>query len=171
MRSLSLRLAGVFLMAALPVAASAATTAHGPEAYLKTGDTPAAFICAGCILEIEDFEDNALDSFLTIDNGDILEPNSFSGMMNSVTDSVDGDDGAVDGNGNGGHSWFTGSSNSADRALTITFADPVKAAGLVFTDDLIGAFFVRVFVDEGNGCAKYHRITTHFGDVDDLCEG
>ena len=94
------------------------------------------FWCIRCdeTLHVEDFEDELVDAFLTIDNGQILEPNAISGLPDPVTDSVDGDDGLVDGNGNGGHSWFTGASNDDDDALTITFNSSVTSAGLVFTD-------------------------------------
>ena len=148
MRSLSLRLiAGAFLAAVLPLAADAATTTFGPTAYLQHGDTPAGFACDQCDLVVEDFEDSSLDPFITIDNGHILNPNSMSGVTNSVTDSVDGDDGMVDGNGNGGYSWFTGASNSADNQLTISFASPVKSAGFVITDgdNVSSTFLVEAF--------------------------
>lgn len=136
MQSISTRLfLGVLLTGILPIVAQAAT-AFGPTPYLQTGDTPIGFYCPQCSdpLHIETFEDNALDSFLTIDNGDILLPNTFSGLADPVTDSVDGDDGVVDGNGNGGHSWFTGSNASDDNSVTITFGSLVTSAGLVFTD-------------------------------------
>lgn len=110
-------------------AVSAETTTFGPSAYLQTGDTPSGFFCPECVGWIEDFELGTVDPFLTIDNGMILDPNSFSGLMNSVTDSVDGDDGVVDGQGNGGYSYFADS-----NSISISFARTVKNAGLVFTD-------------------------------------
>lgn len=118
------------LVGLLPAAANAAAVSYGPTPYLQTGDTPAGFFCDECPANIEDFEDNTLDPFLSIDNGSILEPFTLSGMSKPVTDSVDGDDGTVDGDGNGGHSWFTGSV----RELTVTFGNAVTSAGLVFTD-------------------------------------
>ena len=131
MRSISARLfAGVLFMGALPIAANAATTTFGPSAYLQHGDTPDGFACEQCTLVIEDFEDNSLHPFLSMSNGQILPPNSRSGIADFVTDSVDGDDGSVDGNGNGGYSWFS----SNVRTVTISFANTVKSAGLVFTD-------------------------------------
>jgi hypothetical protein len=108
---------------------NAETTTFGPSAYLQTGDTPSGFFCAECVGWIEDFELGTVDPFLTIDNGAILDPNSFSGLMNSVTDSVDGDDGSVDGQGNDGFSYFADS-----NSISISFARTVKNAGLVFTD-------------------------------------
>ena len=93
-------LIGAMLCCAIGTA-NAETTTFGPSAYLQTGDTPAGFFCAECVGFIEDFElEGVPDPFLTLDNGVALSPNSFSGLTNSVTDSVDGDDGVVDGQGN-----------------------------------------------------------------------
>lgn len=125
--------AGALVLCVLPLAANAGTLTFGPSAYLQHGDTPAGF-CDGCDIKIEDFEDNLLDPFLTISNGSILPPNSVSGSSTPVTDSVDGDDGSVDGSGIGGYSWYTGIGNSNDNTLTIDFASNVDCAGLVFTD-------------------------------------
>jgi len=131
MRSLSLRLfVGVLLVSVCPLAANAATTTFGPTEYLQHGDTPSNFFCATCASHIEDFEDGLLNGFLSIDNGQILQPNYVSGSGQPSTDSVDGDDGTVDGSGLGGYSWFSGDASS----IEISFASDVKAAGLVFTD-------------------------------------
>lgn len=131
MRSLSMRLfAGVLLASVCPFAANAATTTFGPTAYLQHGDTPADFICDDCPLYIEDFEDGMLSDFLSIDNGMIFPPNGTTGTGQPSTDSVDGDDGSVDGFGLEAYSWFSGDVAS----IEITFAEAVKSAGLVFTD-------------------------------------
>ena len=107
-----------FTFLVLPAVANAATVTFGPTPYLEgspiagQGDTPVDFFDFShpdCIAFIEDFELGVTDPFLSIDggpNGGILAPNSFSGLAMSVTDSVDGDDGVVDGNGNGGYSYF-----------------------------------------------------------------
>lgn len=132
MRSLSMRLfAGVLLASLFPFAANAGTTTFGPTAYLELGDTPAGFFCDTCPHHLEDFEDGLLDSFLSIDNGVIFPPNGTTGTSNPSTDSVDGDDGAVDGIGLEGYSWFSG--NGA-TSIEVSFATDVKSAGLVFTD-------------------------------------
>lgn len=132
----------------LPVAAQAATMSFGPTPYLQADsssqDTPAGFFDFTSpgfkTAWIEDFEpDNvtpAPDAFLTITsdsgNGEILGPGALSpsGSGAFVTDSVDGDDGAVDGSGTGGHSWFANGANE----ITVSFMNGVRAAGLVFTD-------------------------------------
>jgi hypothetical protein len=71
----------------------------------------------------------------------------------SLTDSVDADDGAIDGSGTAGHSWYVTSTS-----VTFTFDENVVGAlpthaGLVFTDvgfvlrgtDGIGEIFVEAF--------------------------
>jgi hypothetical protein len=77
---------------------------------------------------IEDFEDNAVDSRLTIAPGKIIGPGYDSGIPD-VTDSVDADDGAVDGDGGHAHSFFY-----ALNEIGVEFASPMVSAGLVFTD-------------------------------------
>ena len=152
MRSLRYLLCtGVLLTCGLPLAANAATV-FGPSPYLQTGDTPANFFCDQCDFFLEDFEDNELDPFLTIDNGSILAPMSMSGEASSVTDSVDGDDGTIDGSGNSGHSWFTGTDGVVDRTLTISFASTVTSAGFVFTDgdSQADSFTLEAFDTDGN---------------------
>lgn len=128
------RLLGVALMLAMfPFYSLAGTVSHGPTGYLQAGDAPAGFASA-CSLTLEDFEDNGLDSFLTMSNGSIITPNSTSGTESLVTDSVDGDDGVMDGSGADGHSWYTGIGRSNDNTVTIDFDSNVHCAGLVFTD-------------------------------------
>ena len=132
MRSISLRLVlGVILMGVMSIACQATTTSFGPSEYLQHGDTPSGFICDQCDLHVEDFEDGMLDAFLTIDNGVIFPPNGTTGTNDPVTDSVDGDDGSVDGSGLQAYSWFSG---LGVRSITVDFAEAVKSAGLVFTD-------------------------------------
>ncbi len=102
----------------------------GPEPYLSTDDRPDGLFSNDAAIILEDFEDNdATDKGLTFSGGTILLPNSQSGESAPVTDSVDADDGNIDGNGNGGHSYFYGG-----QSLTVTFPNPVVAAGLVWTD-------------------------------------
>ena len=80
---------------------------------------------------IEDFETNGtIDPFLTISPGGVLAPNSSSGLGAPITDSVDADDGTIDGNGNDGYSYFA----DGVRSVTIEYMTGVRAAGVVFTD-------------------------------------
>ena len=86
-----------------------------PSPYLSTEDRPDGF-CEECV--VEDFEDNDIDVFISLDCGEILGPNIADPLIPGVqiTDSVDGDDGEIDGSGNGGHSFFC--------------VDPVRSVGI-----------------------------------------
>jgi len=121
------------LAAVLPAARSAAApTFLGPSPYLQTSDSPfAADISAGRMF-LETFEDNLLNTpGVTVNAGSsVLAPGG-------ATDSVDGDDGAIDGNGNGGHSLFNA---NGPGGIRFTF-DPAALggnlptrAGIVWTD-------------------------------------
>lgn len=97
-----------------------------PTAYLSGADSPFASLSFG-YFHLEDFEDDALNvPGVAVSSGFVLDPNT-------LTDSVDGDDGAIDGSGNGGHSWYV------TRPLTFTFDAGVLGAlpthvGIVWTD-------------------------------------
>ncbi len=99
--------------------------------YLSSGDSP---LTSGYL---EDFEDGALNTpGVTASSGLVLGPGS-------LVDSVDGDDGAIDGLGNFGRSWYV-----SQHTVTFTFDAQVLGslptfAGLVWTD--VG------FSDEGLG--------------------
>ena len=123
----SLRIvAGAFLCLFFSLQANGAITFHPGTAYLQSGDADSLFDSSWPI-HIEDFEDNTIDASLTL-SGEILPPFFATGTTN-LTDSVDGDDGSVDGNGNGGYSFF-----NDGRSILVTFAEPVTTAGLVWTD-------------------------------------
>ena len=92
----------------------------GPTPYIQRSDTPAAFLLDS--LDIEDFEDGQLDPRLIP-----VTPISLIGP-GGLTDSVDADDGLVDGSGINGRSLFSG------VAIRIEFASPVLQAALVWTD-------------------------------------
>ena len=114
--SFPLLLAGLLGSAA---SAQAQTTFFGPTPYVSTADRPAGF-ANGAVL-VEDFEDGIVDPALTI-NGSVIGPGG-------LTDSVDADDGVIDGSGSGGRSAFSG--GSAD----VSFGAPFPtSAGMVWTD-------------------------------------
>ena len=114
------------LLLAAPASAGAPMTYLGPTAYLSAADSPFDVAAAGFCLE--DFEDGVLDTIGASGNGSIVAPGG-------ITDSVDADDGAIDGSGNAGHSYFGG----GPTGITITF-DPgapgglPRRAGMVWTD-------------------------------------
>lgn len=127
------------------------STFYGPTEYLKTEDVPDDF-CEEC--ELEDFEDNAIDPFLAFSCGEILGPDISDPRIPGVkiTDSVDGDDGVIDGSGNGGHSYFC---NDPATGVVINFAMPVAAAGAVWTDGDRGVSVeVEAFDIDANSLGK-----------------
>ncbi|MFC1757669.1 PEP-CTERM sorting domain-containing protein [Planctomycetota bacterium] len=145
------RLAGMAvttIITCIPAVAGATPIWFGPTHYTSEADVPSDFFSDTCVgdhvMGLETFEDNSLADFLSIDNGGILLPNATSGTPSSVTDSVDGDDGSIDGNGNGGHSWFYGPGTT----VTITFDEVVTAAGVVWTD---GPSFADVLFEAFDG--------------------
>jgi hypothetical protein len=107
---------------ALSAGAEAAPIFFGPTPYTSQADIPAGFY-AGGPTALENFEDNNLGFGIT-GPGIIRAPSAF-------TDSVDGDDGLIDGFGTKGFSFMT-----TGNSITFTFATPVTAAALVFTDSV-----------------------------------
>ncbi len=111
------------------VVASAAADGIGPSPYLSSADSPFAGIGFAAFY-LEDFEDGLVNTpGLGAGAGTVLFP-SFQ------TDSVDADDGSLDGSGADGHSWF---SDQVTSNFTFTFdadvlGDYPTHAGLVWTD-------------------------------------
>ena len=93
--------------------------------YAQISDSPFfAPSPPGASCSVEDFEDGTLDFGISISgSGVVLAPSA-------LTDSVDFDDGVIDGSGQGGLSWFDNTVSS----FTITFPAPVTHAGYVWTD-------------------------------------
>ena len=97
----------------------------GPTPYLSVADIPVGFYATGPTA-LEDFEDGTLDFGLSASNGHLLS------TANSISvDSVDADDGSIDGSGLTGKSWIY---VNGDEGITFTFPTLVTAAGLVWTD-------------------------------------
>jgi len=111
-------------LAALPATADDATFFFTDTPYLSETDIPAGFYGTGSPTLLENFEDGLLDASLRANPGlSIIAPGG-------ITDSVDGDDGVIDGSGAGGRSIFGG-------AMRFEFAGtgPLPTAfGLVWTD-------------------------------------
>ena len=103
----------------LPGAAPAAEF-FGPTPYTSAADTPAGF--ASGTMAIEDFEDASIDPRFTVTGSiQLIGPGG-------LTDSVDADDGTVDGSGTNGRSLF-------GNAMRIDFTAPFPtAAAMVWTD-------------------------------------
>lgn len=102
----------------------------GPAPYLSSADSPFATLPGGALV-IEDFEDGLLNrAGVSTNAGNVVAAPA------ALTDSVDGDDGVVDGSGTGGRSLY-----SANVNATISFSfDPLVMAslpthvGIVWTD-------------------------------------
>ncbi len=104
----------------------------GPSPYLSAADSP--FDLSASNAYLEDFEDGMLNT-----PGVVANTGSVSGPGPN-TDSVDGDDGSIDGLGTAGHSWWAGGPTGGTYVLTFTFDDVILGgfpteAGLVWTDD------------------------------------
>ncbi len=107
-----------------------AQTLIGPSPYLSFADSPFNALSTNGGLSyfyLETFEDNLFNTpGVSANNGVVVAPGTY-------TDSVDGDDGVIDGFGNGGHSFF------GYGPVTFTFnASTLGAlpthAGIVWTD-------------------------------------
>ncbi|MCX6024479.1 MAG: right-handed parallel beta-helix repeat-containing protein, partial [Chloroflexi bacterium] len=135
-----LAVAAVAMPAAAPEPAAAASavaavtlvtttpTWYGPTAYVRKTDSSFSGAPGGNY--VEDFEDALLNTpGVTASTGSVQPPSSLS-------DSVDEDDGTVDGSGQSGRAWF---SPSGATGVTFTFnastlgSLPTRA-GLVWTD-------------------------------------
>jgi hypothetical protein len=105
-----------------------AATFFGPTPYLDASNSP--FDSAAPAFLLEDFEDSALSiAGVTASAGAPLAPGGD-------TDSVDGDDGLVDGLGRAGHSFF---SNDGPTGIRFTFDSLLLGGlpgevGIVWTD-------------------------------------
>jgi len=104
----------------------------GPSFYLSFADSPFYRTNGLAYFYTEDFEDGALNTPGATPSAGwvVAAPGSF-------TDSVDGDDGTIDGSGAGGHSYYSGGTRTN---LTITFNAAALGgklpthAGIVWTD-------------------------------------
>jgi len=116
----------------------AATVFFGPTPYLSTADIPVGFYGGGSPTALEDFEDG------TLDFGIIATSPSGAGISvggpGPFNDSVDADDGVIDGDNTGGvgHAHFIGAAGPAPHSILYTFPFPVPEAGLVWTDSTFG---------------------------------
>jgi len=110
-----------------PTDAFAQAAYQGPTPYLSRADSPFETTALGFCFE--DFENSKFDVPGATGNG---TPIGSGGL----TDSVDGDDGTIDGSGSGGHSYF---SQDGNTGIIVTFDDtrtnglPTEV-GIVWTD-------------------------------------
>lgn len=135
------RVSVLFILVSANVTFSA--TLIGPLPYLSQDDSPFKDSIVAGTTFLEDFEDGLLNvPGVTVSAGQILGP---QGPFPGLNDSVDGDDGTIDGRGTGGHDYF-----SDGTSITFTFnADDLGGklpthAGIVWTDGK-GATTFEVF--------------------------
>jgi hypothetical protein len=124
----------MFLAAiAILVMASCAATAFAqsepvfftPTPYLSADDIPADFYAGGAPDVLEDFEDGSLDPSMYAHPGGIRGPGTHC-------DSVDADDGEIDGFGFDGTSW---AATDGSGGIKVHFEQPYPtAAAMVWTD-------------------------------------
>jgi len=149
-----LLLCGVVLLS-LSGLAMAGTTLYAGLPYLSAADSP--FTGAGLgYFYLEDFEDGLLNTpGVTVSGGVSTKP-LYPALY---TDSVDGDDGSIDGSGNGGNSWFA---SSGSTGLLFTFNPVVLGSlptqvGIVWTDGLDPIAFE--FFDGSSNLIAWGNIT------------
>jgi hypothetical protein len=117
------------LILVLPRTASAQTF-FGPTPYLSAGNIPSGFYAGGVPIFLENFEDLSLDGGITASSG--------QAARGQFADSVDADDGVIDGSGQAGSVWGHPSSASP-TFIDFTFSGTLPtAAGLVWTDSIGG---------------------------------
>ncbi len=122
------RIAPLFVAAVLLCApsAGAAPIFFGATPYYSAADIPAGFYADGSPTALETFEDGVLNFGMTASQGWIIG-------ASVQTDSVDMDDGVLDGSGVNGHSWWV--QNLGSVTFTFDSESPLPtAAGLAWTD-------------------------------------
>lgn len=118
------------LCAGLPGLSAPAQVFVGLEHYFSANNSPIFADLGTAGFFLEDFEDLVVDvPGVSLSAGGVLKPGR-------KTDSVDGDDGKIDGLGRAGHSWHW---KGGPRGITIAFDEAVLGnlpafAGIVWTD-------------------------------------
>lgn len=130
-------------IAVFSVAALSLGQGTGPLPYLQASDSPWAAMFGDPGFHLENFEDGSLNVLGVTGDGVVIGPHG-------LTDSVDGDDGSVDGSGTAGRSYFRG---SGALGITFTFNEALlgslpQRAGLVWTDGTANVTFEAF---DGNG--------------------
>lgn len=130
-----------------------------PVVYLSACDSPYSLAGMGTDAFLETFEDNLLNTVG-------IAASAGAPYSGSIADSVDGDDGTIDGSGLSGHSFF---SNAGSTGITLTFnADAIgftpTFAGVVWTDGA-GTVNFESFDPAGNslGTSSGDHPTSGFG--------
>jgi hypothetical protein len=124
------------LVLLLPCTASAQTF-FGPTPYLSAAGVPSGFYAGGVPTFLETFEDLSLDGGIIASSG--------TPARGTFADSVDADDGVIDGSGQRG-SVFGHPSTAFPTFIDFTFTGTLPtAAGLVWTDSIGGTVSFAAF--------------------------
>lgn len=115
----------LILLLGVASTSSGATFFFEDTPYLSSADIPAGLYAGGSPTVLEDFEDGTLDFGITVSGGRAIPPGRV--------DSVDADDGLIDGSGTDGIAWFT-EGGTGPAELVFTLPDLPTAAGIVWTD-------------------------------------
>ena len=155
--------------AALLAPASASAQLLGPTPYLQASDSPFATLSGYTYSYLENFEDHLLN---------VPGVSASAGGVSSVVfgpnihDSVDGDDGVIDGSGLNGDSYFT---PAGQNGISFTFDASVLGghlpthAGIVWTDGTNNIFF-EAFDQNGNSLGSLtgtHANNSFNGETDE----
>ncbi len=128
----------VALVCGVASSASAAVFWFSNTPYTSQADIPAGFYSGGSPTFLEDLEDGAVNGGITATAASWAITTSGNGF----TDSVDGDDGNVDGSGINGRSYVVFPSGQGGPSVRFDFSGPLPtAAALVWTDGLDGMVF------------------------------
>ena len=158
-------LATALLAAGMVSQAEAATATFITAApYLQFADSPFATIASGNPnFFLENFEDGALNTPGVSASTGIVASGSTS------VDSVDADDGVIDGSGNAGHSWYSNGATSISFSFNAGVLGQLPThVGIVWTDIGfnvpfgVGSFAVRAF--DGNGSSLGGILFDDLGD-------
>lgn len=118
--------------------------------YLSQADIPPDFYAVGSPDFLEDFEDGTLDGGITVSSGGLQIP--------PWIDSVDADDGVIDGSGSDGHSWA-----AMNDWIRFSFSMPYPtAAALAITDAHTNLVQFEAFDSDGVSLGTY--TFDNFGD-------
>jgi hypothetical protein len=126
-RMIAIIVVGGMGLAATPAALAGSTFLFNQnQTYQGMGNSPFQNIAGSSGFHLENFENGSVNSLITAIGG------SIKGPSNS-TDSVDADDGSIDGSGQGGHSYSTTGKSMTFKFATVDGAKPTMA-GLAWTD-------------------------------------
>ncbi len=124
----------VVSVSSLALFSAFASAQIGPRPYLRGADSPWVDLLNNGKFYLEDFEDGTLNTpGATAGSGSRIQ------NPTAITDSVDGDDGNLDGFGKLGHSYFaTASTGHRFTFSSGTYGALPTHAGLVWTDGQVG---------------------------------